>query len=105
MGVGCSAQGGQEIVCIGTVRHCRSLFLERSAPGSRRGDSGYRPPQIAASADLGGHGGHEPLLASDVVKVRLEPRRAIDVSDDGRDLDLVHREDHGARAAAPPKFE
>ena len=38
-------------------------------------------------------------------QIVLEPARAVDVADEARDLDLVHREDHAARPAPPSELE
>ena len=48
----------------------------------------------------------EPLLARDVLEVGAVPvAGVVDVAHDRRDLDLVHREDHRARAAPAAELE
>ena len=105
LGVRRSPQGRQQVVRIGAVRDRRRLLLERRPPFAGWRDRRDRLAEVAARADLGGDRGHEPLLRDDVPQVLLEPRRAVDVADDGGDLDLVHREDHRARATAAAQLE
>ena len=105
LGVRRSAERREEVVGVGAVGDRRRLLLERGPAVVAGGDGRDRLAEVAAGADLGGHRCHQPLVPGDVAEVRLEPWRALGMAGDRRDLDLVHREDHRARAAPAAELE
>ncbi len=105
LGVGRTTQGREQVVGVGAVADGRRLLLESANAVAGRFDAGDRAAHVAAGADLGGHGGDQPLFGDEIAQVALEPWGIVEVANDRGHLDLVHRKHHRARAAPLAELE
>ena len=103
---GRAAQGHEEIVGVRAVAHGRGLLLERPQFRRRSGVTAAieRPmsPPVPTSEVTEAI---RRCSSATVAQVLLEPRGVVEVAHDAGHLDLVHREDHRARAAAAAELE
>ncbi len=90
---------------MGAVADRGGLLLEAERPILGGCYGGHRATHVATGAELGGDGGDQALLLTDLAQVLLEPRCVLEMAGDRDRLDLVHREHHRAGAAVAPQLE